>query len=494
MSQIPLPSTSILKCAALLAPAPLRPLTSWLARKLDPLDSLEEHEVSSGGKEDELERKHEEEELALEERRKKERRKEKERVEMSRVVVPVLSHKVAPTRPSRGQRRPPAPVLSKKDERKSKTKDQPQPSKIEKVRQSKPSQPEGERRARNTERERIRVKDHEREGMSVPKAPSPISSFELTGSEFLIPNKPMVSPRSRPRVEREMKEAAECKIFSVWPTFEAPTGGVDQSGIFVGRGVEESGMFIKKEMDDEEKENRMRIEKEWKAKKERSTEGRRRLKGDFGYESVVEREKLRGSEWDFKPTLGSVVERKANETSRDGRTSSTPKATTSKRPVRMFRGDSLAESRRLLSATRAFLADSFVESKTSTTEKEDGDAGGHSERVSGTCGKEENSSESIGPLLNTAAARAMRAFAARDHRQQKARTEREALKGNESAEATEKPQMRPQSKSRKKNKSSTSSSRSPKPKTTYRPWAKHHDAKDDSDDELAFAPKPRSNR
>ncbi|KAE9365577.1 hypothetical protein N431DRAFT_549720 [Stipitochalara longipes BDJ] len=424
MSQIPLPSTAALKRAALLAPAPLRPLTSaldWLANKLDPLDSIEETEISHVGKEDEIEREHEEEER-LRERELKERRK-KELVEMSRVVVPVLPHEVQHERVSRILGRPPPPAVPRKPKAK-----RPKPSNLSETPHNKPSQPQAQPRSQAPAQDRLWAADQEPERMIAPTPPSAISSlFELAGSEFLTPTKSNVSPRSQPRVEREVREAIECGLFNMWPTFEDPTGRVDQSGVFVARngyGVDESGVFVRDvgNMKDEGKGIRMRIETEWKAKKERSTEGRRRVKGPFGYESVMESEKLKGSEWGFQPTLGGVVEErtKRKEKGRGGSTSSSLKSTATTKSARMFLGD---------------------------TDKENRGARGYLETKPSTSGKEDKSRKSMEPPVSAAAARAMRIWAARDLRKRKASTERKGTRGNES-DQTEKHRTSSQSQSR----------------------------------------------
>jgi len=472
MSQIPLPSTATLKRVALLIPTPLRPFASafgWLANRLDPLDSLENAEVVPVGKEDEIEREHEEEER-LRERELKQRR-EKELVETSRMVVPILPHEITPPRASR---RPPAPVLPKRPERKAKAKLRPpKPPKFSEMPQTKPAQPQPEPRSQESEQDGLWIGDQEPEHMIVPRAPSRIhSTFELTGSEFLIPNKIKILPRSQPRVAREMKEAMECEFFNVWPTYEDDAGRVDESGVFVSRGLEESEIFVRDEgeLGDEERERRQRIEREWMAKKERSTEGRPRVKGGFGYESVVERERLKGSGWGFTPTLEGVVEKKSAQ---DCKEDERKLSTASMRPMRMFRGDSVAESsKKSMTATRDFLQDSVAESRTSTIEKEARDTRDPSEGKSSAVGKEQKSGESIELPENDATARAMRIWAARDLRQQKTSTEGKARGGNESGEIKEKTRTskHSQSRSKDKDKSNTGSSRSPPARVTYRPW------------------------
>jgi hypothetical protein len=160
-------------------------------------------------------------------------------------------------------------------------------------------------------------------------------------------------------------------------------------------------------------------------------------------------------------TLGAVIEKKRElgHKENEGRFS-----TASMRPMRMFHGDSVAESRKKsMTATRDFLQDSVAESRTSTIEKEARDTRYPSEGKSGAVGKVQKSGESIRLPANEAAARAMRIWAARDLRQQKTSTERKARGGNESGEIKEKTRMskHSQSRSKDKDKSNTSSSRSP---------------------------------
>jgi hypothetical protein len=165
------------------------------------------------------------------------------------------------------------------------------------------------------------------------------SSFELAGSEYVVRTKVKLYPHERERVARELKEAIECDFFKMWPTYEdsrtvpkairrknkgkeaerrntrRPDSRKFEDRRLPGETEVErqarmnaSVVFVK-DMDEDEKEERDRIAREWKARDERSTEGRTRIKGGYGYESVIEKEALMGtSEWGFKPTLGGVFE------------------------------------------------------------------------------------------------------------------------------------------------------------------------------------------
>lgn len=157
----------------------------------------------------------------------------------------------------------------------------------------------------------------------------------------MVRTKVELFPHERERVARELKEAIECDFFKMWPTYEdsrpvpkairrknkgkeaerRDTRRSDQQRLEDRRlpgeteAVREARMnasvaFVK-DMDEEEKEKRDRIARDWRAKDERSTEGRTRIKGGYGYESVIEQEALMGlSEWGFKPTLGGVFEQR----------------------------------------------------------------------------------------------------------------------------------------------------------------------------------------
>jgi hypothetical protein len=180
--------------------------------------------------------------------------------------------------------------------------------------------------------------------MVVPDSSSSMSSsFELAGSEYVVRTKVELFPHERERVAKELKEAMECDFFKMWPTYEdpRPTPKIDrrkkgkqaerrdtrrpdprrvedrrlpgETEVERQARMNASVAFIK-DMDEDEKEARDRIAKDWKVKDERSTKGRTRIKGGYGYESVVEKEALMGtSEWGFKPTLGGVHEEHMDE-------------------------------------------------------------------------------------------------------------------------------------------------------------------------------------
>ncbi len=294
MSNVPLPKTSALLSFGL----------KWLANKLDPVyDAAAEEQPAEA--EDEAEREHEQSEAVrtMEERRKK---LEQNKLEMSKVIVQVHPHEMMSPSP---------PIY--------------QPAAAQRhiprfARQRSPSP--------------------KPETTIVPDSPSPMSSsFELAGSDLVVRTKVELFPHERERVARELKEAIECDFFKMWPTYEdsrpvakairRKNKGKEAERRDTRRSdprrledcrlpgeteaerqarMDASVAFIK-DMDEDEKEERDRIAREWKAKDERSTEGRRRIKGGYGFESVVEKEALMGvSEWGFKPTLGGVFEEQMN--------------------------------------------------------------------------------------------------------------------------------------------------------------------------------------
>ena len=299
MSQVPLPKTSNLRSFGL----------KWLADKLDPVSDPEPPAEA----EDEAEREHECSEAArtMEERRTKLKHS---KLEMSKVIVPVHPHEMASQPPHPSTRRQPPPPMYP------------------------PAPVQRQRHIPRIARRRSPLP--EPETMIVPDSPSPMSSsFELAGSEYVVRTKVELYPHERERVAKELKEAIECDFFKMWPTYEdsrpAPkvirrkskgkeverrdTRRSDPHGFEDRRlggeteverqaRMNASVAFVK-DMDEDEKDERDRITRDWKAKDERSTEGRTRFKGGYGYESVVEREALMGtSEWGFKPTLGGVQE------------------------------------------------------------------------------------------------------------------------------------------------------------------------------------------
>jgi hypothetical protein len=368
MSKVPLPSTSTLKTLPTIAPQPLRPYVTsaveWLTKKLD-IEDIEEED--SNIKEDEIEKQHEEEE------RLRELEQRKKLLEQSKVAVPVLLHEMPSPSP------PPAPtppfyIPNATPRKLSKTRRTAPPS----YTPSPAPTPEPVPTPQRTSTPQPEI-------MQVPTPPSAMASpFELAGSEFIIPTKIRISPRSHERVTRELKEAMGCDFFKMWPTFEDPLPGkrkVDGSGVFVkAAGIEESGVYVKP-MSAEEEERREAIAREWMARKERSTEGRRRVKGGKwgeGYESVVERDMLEGtSEWGFRPTLGNVVEERSRE-AKGGKSRAEIRMSTIDKEIRAGKG--------------------YRQQKASTSRKE-------------------KSKESKGASTGDPATRAIRKWAERDHRQ-----------------------------------------------------------------------------
>ncbi|PMD19897.1 hypothetical protein NA56DRAFT_690118 [Hyaloscypha hepaticicola] len=282
MSQVPLPKISTLRSFGL----------NWLADKLDPVSDPEEPPPA----EDEAEHEHECSEAARtmeEERRKLKRNK----LEMSKVIVPVFPDEMpAPSPHQSTGRQPPPPMYP--------------PAPVQRY------IPRIARRRSPSPKPKT---------MIVPDSPSPMSSsFELAGSEYVVRTKVELFPHERERVARELKEAIECDFFKMWPTYEdsrpvpkairrknkgkeaerRDTRRSDQQRLEDRRlpgeteaerqaRMNASVAFVK-DMDEEEKEKRDRIARDWRAKDERSTEGRTRIKGGYGYESVIEQEALMG--------------------------------------------------------------------------------------------------------------------------------------------------------------------------------------------------------
>jgi hypothetical protein len=304
MSQVPLPKTSTLRYFGL----------KWLADKLDPVSDPEPPAEA----EDEAEREHECTEAARtmnEERRKLQHGE----LEMSKVIVPVHPHEMTSLPPRSSTRHQPPPPMYP-------------PAAVQ-------------RHIPRIARRRSPSPKPEPETMIVPDSPSPMSSsFELAGSEYVVRTKVELYPHERERVARELKEAIECDFFKMWPTYE-DSRPVPKAIRRKNKGKEverrdtrrsdphtledrrlsgetalekqarmNASVAFVKDMDEDGKEERDRIARDWKAKDERSTEGRTRFKGGYGYESVVEKEALMGtSEWGFKPTLGGVYEDRMDE-------------------------------------------------------------------------------------------------------------------------------------------------------------------------------------
>jgi hypothetical protein len=445
MSKVPLPSTSTLKALPTIAPQPLRPYVisavEWLTKNLD-IEDIEEED--SNIKEDEIEKQHEEEE------RLRELEQRKKLLEQSKVAVPVLLHKMSSPSP------PPAPtapfyVQNATPRKPSKTRHTAPPSHTPSPAPTQEPVPTPQR-----------TSTPQPEIMQVPTPPSAMASpFELAGSEFIIPTKIRISPRSQERVTRELKEAMDCDFFKMWPTFEDPLPGqgkVDGSGVFVkAAGMEESGVYVKP-MSAEEKERREAIAREWMARKERSTEGRRRVKGGKwgeGYESVVERDMLEGmSEWGFRPTLENVVEERSREVKGE-----------KGREIRM-----------------------------STIDKEIRAEKGYQQQKASTSEKEKKNKESKGASTGDPATRAIRKWAERDHRQHRA----SKLGKGETTEVTNSANEDLQSDSQSQSKHNqgvvSGSTKIQKPRTTYRPWAKDHENKDGCEEDLPFDPEPRKDK
>jgi hypothetical protein len=416
MSKVPLPSTSTLKALPTIAPQPLRPYVTsaveWLTKKLD-VEDIEEED--SNIKEDEIEKQHEEEE----------REQRKKLLEQSKVAVPVLLREVPSPSP------PPAPTPPFYTPNAT-------PPKPPKTRRTAPlSHTPSPAPTPEPVPTSQRISTPQPEIMQVPTPPSAMTSpFELAGSEFIIPTKIRISPRSQERVTRELKEAMDCDFFKMWPTFEDPLpgkGNVDDSGVFVkAAGIDESGVYVKP-MSAKEKERREVIARGWMARKERSTEGRRRVKGGKwgeGYESVVERDMLEGtSAWGFRPTLGSVEERSREE-------------------IRM-----------------------------STIDKEIRAKKGHRQQKTSTSGKEKKSKESKGASTGDPATRAIRKWAERDQRQHRASKSGKGQTTEETNSANEGLQSGSQSQSKHKQGVVSGSTKIPKPRTAYRAWAKDRENK-----------------
>jgi len=284
MSRLPLPSTATLKAIAKHAPKPTRPLASAALNWLSPnnannLDGSDETWYTAD-EEDDIERRHEEEERA--------RQLLEPKPEMSRMSVPVVSGETLGVGRYGG---------------KPKTmKDLPGQGKVK----AKAKESDGKKRAalrKSPAPTRTRTPTPPTpERMTVPTPPSRMSSpFELTGSEFILPTKVRLYPHERERVARELQEAMSNNFFKMWPTIEDDRGGREAK-----EAMEESGLF-QRELGEQEREKREELMRAWKGREERSVQGRRRLEGGFGYESVVEGEKLREAEG-FRPTLGRVEE------------------------------------------------------------------------------------------------------------------------------------------------------------------------------------------
>jgi hypothetical protein len=438
-----LPKRSVLRSF----PSPLK----WLAKKLDPFDE-DDVPAEFGG--DEAEREHEASELArtIKENMEREQR-ERQRVDMSKVIVPILPHEVPP---SPAPHRPPSPIYKPKLKPKVQTTS------------NRPTQTPKPEPETTPPQQRDQEVDSD--------------SFVITGSALLPYFKTELFPHERERVARELKEAMECDFFKMWPTYEDPRPEskrmmdkrrearfkAKSKGKEIGKRMDRerkdarklareseeewkarmtaSNAFVKK-MDGDEKEERDRIEREWKARGERPTEGRRRVKGGFGYESVVEKEALMGtSEWGFMSTLAGVVEERMEE-----------KGGESKR-MSMRREDT-RDVRGMRKCEKSMLS---AGSSTSTSE----------------LATDEN--------LPTA----------RDHRERQSSnlTKGKEKKAEETSRPKEDHRTSSQSQSKSKQISNTSGNNIPKPKARYRPWAKDSGSKDNSEDEYPFTLNARKDK
>jgi hypothetical protein len=442
MSRIPLPSSTTLRAL----PSALQ----WLARKLDVEEPQEEETTTPG---DEAEREHEAAELA---RVLEEKRKEMLTIQHSRVFVPKLPREVILPPPPIFPRVPTKPKSNPKTNPKTKPKTKPK-SKERSDDKNKTMNRYPPYPATLTQRTLLRPEQEDENEApfltppsrpSSPLQPSPASSpshpssdsspFELTGSSLILPVKVRIDPKDAARVARELQEAMSCDFFQVWPTFEDPI----PAGMGIEMGMEVSGVY-KREMSNEEQERRKEIEREWMAREERSTEGRRRWKGGSGrgegYESVVEQQALMGmSEWGFKPTLAGGVE---NETMKSKELS--------------MKGNS-QDTRGREDSSRGQKSELSVDTSTSDSTRQ--------KHVSGESRPREHK-------------------ASREGKEKKAEE-------SHSTEEDHRTSLRPKGEQGAR----VGSSNIPESKIRFSPWAKKRDGQEDSDDELPFDIKPREGK
>jgi hypothetical protein len=179
--------------------------------------------------------------------------------------------------------------------------------------------------------------------------PSPYSVIAgdtpvLTGSDLLVPRKTRLHPHEEAAVADALADALYNNFFNVWPRWEDPRIGRKMSD------VEDVSLLFQRRWTREEREQRDRLMREWKARPEREIEGRARYRasGDAGddygkqkgkgkekerdnerykdeekgYESVMEARELKRLDM-FRPTLrGMIVSAGMNPSARYRRESS----------------------------------------------------------------------------------------------------------------------------------------------------------------------------